>query len=807
MKSHYRAIVIGGGVVGASVLYHLAKCGWPDVALVERAELTAGSTWHAAAGFHALNADPNIAALQDYTIKLYKSLEEETGRSVGLHMTGGVNLAGTPERWEWLKSAWAIFQTMGIETARLVSPEEIRKISPITDVRGILGGLYDSNEGHLDPYGTTHAYVAAARALGADLILRNRVLELVPLRDGGWSVVTEHGTVLAEHVVNAAGLWAKQVGLMAGVDLPVAPMQHHYLVTEEIPEVAQLDRELALTVDLEGFTYLRQEGKGVLLGIYERDPRHWNVEGVPWDYGLELIPEEVDRIMPELAKGFDRFPCLSKVGIKRWVNGAFTFTPDGNPLVGPVAGLSNFWVACGVMAGFSQGGGVGLALAQWMIDGEPAQDVYGMDIARYGPFASNRRYLEDMTSQFYKRRFVMSYPNEQLPAGRPLMTSPIYDRMTTQGAQWGVSWGLEVPLFFTDKGQEFAEIPTLHRSNAFGFVAREARAARQDVVLFDSSAFARYEITGDGARDLLDHLLACKLPSKGRARLAPMLSPSGRLMGDLTVFNWDDQCFWLMGSYYLRQWHMRWFVGHLPNTGVTLHDISDEVVGIAIAGPKSRELISRLTPADMSQERFKFLSAAELDVGPVRAKVGRLSVIGELGYEINVRPTEQRALYEALLDAGGDLGLRQIGYYAVNSLRLEKSFGIWSREFTWAYTAGMSGLDRFIDFDKPDFIGREATLRERERGGATRRLVTLVVNGEDADATGFEPIWIGDRRVGFVTSGGFGHTVGQSIAMGYVDVAAIDASQTYDVTILGERRECRLATEPLTDPSGRRMRS
>ena len=749
MKSRYRAVVIGGGVVGASVLYHLAKCGWSDVALVERAELTAGSTWHAAAGFHALNADPNIAALQDYTIKLYKTLEAETGRSVGLHMTGGVNLAGTPERWEWLKSAWAIFQTMGIETARLVSPEEIKKMSPITEVSGILGGLYNSNEGHLDPYGTTHAYVAAARARGADLILRNRVLELVPLREGGWRVVTEKGTVLAEHVVNAAGLWAKQIGLMAGVDLPLTPMQHHYLVTEDIPEVATLDRELALTVDLEGFTYLRQEGKGVLLGVYERDPRHWNVEGAPWDYGAELIPEEVDRIMPELAKGFERFPCLNTVGVKKWVNGAFTFTPDGNPLVGPVAGLKNFWVACGVMAGFSQGGGVGLALAQWMIDGEPAQDVYGMDIARYGPFASNRRYLKEMTAQFYKRRFVMSYPNEQLPAGRPLKTPPIYDRMTAEGAQWGVSWGLEVPLYFADKGEGFAEIPTLHRSNAFAIVAKEAKAARQDVVMLESSAFARYEVTGAGAREFLDHLLACKLPSKGRARLAPMLSPSGRLMGDLTAFNWDDQCFWLMGSYYLRQWHMRWFADHLPKIGATVRDISDEVVGIAIAGPKSRELISRLTPADMSQGAFRFLSAAALDVGPIRAKVGRLSVIGELGYEINVRATEQRALYQALLEAGGDLGLRQIGYNAVNSLRLEKSFGIWSREFTWAYTSGMSGLDRFVAFEKPDFIGREAALRERERGGPRQRLVTLVVDAQDADAAGFEPVWIGDRRVGF----------------------------------------------------------
>ncbi len=421
------------------------------------------------------------------------------------------------------------------------------------------------------------------------------------------------------------------------------------------------------------------------------------------------------------------------------------------------------------MAGFSQGGGVGLALAQWMINGEPVQDVYGMDVARYGRFASNRDYLKQMTAQFYKRRFVMTYPNEQLLAARPLKTPPIYDLMTAEGAQWGVSWGLEVPLYFAPKGTSFAETPTLQRSNAFPLVASEAKAAK--------------------------------------ARLAPMLSPSGRLMGDLTVFNWDDARFWLMGSYYLRQWHMRWFDGRLPDTGVTVCDIADEVVGIAIAGPKSRELLSRVTPADVSNGAFRFMSAAELDAGLTRAMVGRLSVIGELGYEFNVPAAEQRALYRRLLEAGADLGLRQIGFNAVNSLRLEKSFGIWSREFTWAYTPGMSGLDRFVSFDKPAFVGRDAALRERDSGGPAQRLVTLEIDTDDSDASGFEPIWIGDRRVGFVTSGGYGHTVGKSIAMGYIDVAAIDPSRTYDISILGERRRGTLVTGALCDPSGSRLRA
>jgi dimethylglycine dehydrogenase len=806
MKSYYRAVVIGGGVVGASVLYHLTKLGWSEVALIERAELSAGSTWHAAAGFHALNADPNIAALQDYTIKLYRQLEAESGQNIGLHMTGGVNLAGTPERWEWLKSAWAIFQTMGIETARLVTPDEVKALSPITDVTGILGGLYDSNEGHLDPYGTTQAYVAAARKRGADLILRNRVIELRTRREGGWTLVTEQGSVDAEHVINAAGLWAKQVGLMAGVDLPVTPMQHHYLVTEPIAEVAALQKELALTVDLEGFTYLRQEGKGVLLGVYELDPRHWNMEGAPWDYGMELIPEEVDRIMPELAKGFERFPCLAKAGIKKWVNGAFTFTPDGNPLVGPVPGLRNYWVACGVMAGFSQGGGVGLSLAEWIVEGEPAQDVFGMDVARYGRFASNREYLKQTTGQFYKRRFVMTYPNEQLPAGRPLKSAPAYDLMTAEGAQWGASWGLELPLYFAPKGAPFVETPTLRRSNAFPIVAREAKAAREGVVMLDTSAFARYEVAGPGARNWLDRLLASKLPPEGRARLAPMLSFSGRLMGDLTVFNWGGERFWLMGSYYLRQWHMRWFIERSPGDGASIRDISDDVVGLAIAGPKSRELLSRITPSGVSNEALPFMSAVELDLGLIRAKVGRLSVVGELGYEFNVATSEHRTLYRTLLEAGAELGLTQIGYNAVNSLRLEKSFGIWSREFTWAYTPGMSGLDRFVAFEKAHFIGREAAQRERDRGTPKQRLVTLEVDTDDVDVSGFEPIWLGDRRVGFVTSGAYGHTVAKSIAMAYVDSATIDPSLNYEISVLGVRRPGRLVSEALHDPAGARLR-
>ncbi|MGH6908179.1 MAG: GcvT family protein, partial [Aestuariivirga sp.] len=667
------------------VLYHLTKLGWTDVALIERNALTSGSSWHAAGGFHALNADPNIAALQDYTIKLYKEIEAESGQNVGLHMTGGINVASAPERWEWLKAAYRVFQTMGIDTAQLITPSEIKKMCPIIDVTGILGGLYDVNEGHLDTYGGVYAYAAAARKRGAQIFEHNRVLELHPRADGSWDVVTEGGTVIAEHVVNCGGLWAKQIGLMAGIDLPVTPMEHHYLVTETIPDVAALTRELPLMVDLEGFTYLRQEGKGILLGIYERNYKHWNMEGAPWDYGIELIQEDIDRIAPELEKGFSRYPCLQDAGIKKWVNGAFTFTPDGNPLVGPVRGVRNYWAACGVMAGFLQGGGVGLSLAQWMVEEEPGADIYGMDIARYGEFASNREYLKQMTGQFYSRRFVMSYPNEQLPAGRPLKTAPAHDAMNADGCRWGVSWGMEVPIYFAPS-TDFVEAPTLRRSNAHDLVGVECRKTREGVGLLDVSAFSRYEISGPKARQWLDRLLACRIPEPGRVALAPMLSPTGKLKGDLTVLNWGHDRFWIMGSYYLREWHLRWFENYLES-GVTIRDVSDAWVGFSIAGPRSRELLERVARnADVSAAAFRFMSCRNMDIGQSRAKVARLSVAGELGYEINVPAVEHAPLRRTLKQAGEELGLHEYGFNALLSLRLEKSFGIWSREFTQAYT-------------------------------------------------------------------------------------------------------------------------
>ena len=804
MKAHYKVAVIGGGVVGTSVLYHLAKFGWSDTLLIERNLLTSGSSWHAAGDFHRSNANANVAALQAYTIDLLSEVEEESGVNIGRHATGGISYACNADRWDALQATFRIYQSMGVDDVRLIGVDEILERCPIVKPDGIIGGMFSEGTGHLDPSAMVHAYARAARKRGASVVEKNRVTELDQRPDGSWDVVTEQGTINAEHVVNAGGLWAKQVGRMVGLELPVSPLEHMYLVTETIPEIAEFKTELPTVVDLDGFSYLRQEQKGLLLGIYEMNHRHWNMDGAPWDYGFDLIQEDPGRIEHELMLSYERYPVLERAGIKRWVNGAFTFTPDGNPLVGPVRGVTNYWVACGVMAGFSQGGGLGKSLAEWMIHGEPEGDIFGMDIARYGRHASNRQYIKEMTGQFYSRRFVITYPNHQLPAGRPLKVSPSYDQMTEGGARWGVSWGLEVPLYFAPK--DYEENHTLRRSTAFDIVGKEVLHAREKAGLLDISGYSRYEVKGPKAQAWLDRVFACRLPRQGRCVLAPMLGHDGRLKGDLTIFNWGDSVYWIMGSYYLREWHMRWWE-QFDTDGVAVRDISDDWVGFSLCGPLSREVLQRVSEDDVSDGSLKFLQCRNVDIGPATAKVGRMSVTGELGFEINVPAAFHRTVRETLLRGGKDLGLREIGFAALNAMRLEKSFGIWNREFTQGYTPQETLFDRFIDFSKPDFVGKQAVVAEKENQSAKRRLVTLEVDAADADASGYEPIWKDGRLIGYVTSGGYGYTVGKSIALALIDKAFAVPGTELTTHIVGDERACRVIEDSPYDPQGKAMRA
>jgi len=805
MKDSVRVLVIGGGVVGCSVLYHLTRLGWTDVALCERKELTAGSSWHAAGLFHALNGDAAMSRLQAYTVALYRELERGSGQSIGIHYTGGLNVAATPERWDLLRADNARHKVLGLET-ELITPAEVHRRCPLMDVSDVFGALYDPMEGYVDPYGATIAYAKCARAQGAEIYRHTRVVALAPSGKGNWIVSTDRGTIEAEHVVNAGGLWAREVGRMVGIQLPLVPMEHHYLITEDIPALAALGRELPLVVDLDGEMYLRPEGRGLLLGVYERNATPWAADGTSWEFGdNELLAPQLDRLTDALAKGFKRFPALNESGIRKIVNGPFTFTPDGNPLVGPVPGVPNFWSACGVMAGFAQGGGVGLTLAQWMIRGEPEGDVYALDVARFGAYATPA-YVTEKASEFYARRFRIAYPNEYWPAARPSRVSTLHELLAQQNAVFGVSFGLEVPLYFAPPGQPAAEQPTLRRSNAFLEVAKECVAARSAVVALDITAFAKYEVCGAGASRALDRVLAGRLPLPGKIRLTPMLAPSGRLMGDLTTVCIAPDHYWIFGSGYLQAWHMRWFASTITDPKVSVRNISDQIGGVALYGPRSRALLATLTRADVSDASFRFMTHRAMDVGLAPAHVLRISVTGELGFEIYVGAPFLGALYRRISELGLKFGLRPMGNYALNSLRLEKGYGYWSREFSRDYTPCMSGLSRFVDYEKSDFIGRDAALRDRDTP-LERRLVTLQVDTADAEATFYEPIWQDKALVGFVTSGGFGHCCQHSLAMGYVTTPAAAPGSELAITILGERRACRILGEPAIDPRGSRMRS
>ena len=791
MKTNSRVVVIGGGVVGCSVLYHLTKLGWSDVMLLERSELTSGSTWHAAGGFHTLNGDTNMAALQGYTIRLYKELEEITGMSCGLHHVGGVTLADNQERFDMLLAERAKHRYMGLET-EIVGPEEIAKIAPVTNIEGILGGLYDPLDGHLDPSGTTYAYAKAARLGGATIEINTKVIETNQRIDGTWDVVTERGTIHAEHLVNAGGLWAREVAAMAGVYLPLHPMEHQYIVTDDIPEIFGRDSEHPHVMDPAGESYLRQEGRGLCIGFYEQRCRPWAVNGTPWDFGHELLPDDFDKITESTEFAYKRFPVLEKAGVKNVIHGPFTFAPDGNPLVGPVPGKRNYWSACGVMAGFSQGGGVGLMLAQWMIEGETERDTMAMDVARFG-YWINPGYTLPKVIENYQKRFSVSYPNEELPAARPLRTTPMYDIFDNMGAVWGAQYGLEVVNYFAEGDEPRFETPSFRRSNAFEATRREVMGVRENVGINETHNFGKYRVTGEGARDWLNHIMAGRIPENGRLSLTPMLSPKGRLIGDFTVSCLGEHEFQLTASYGSQAFHMRWFDKNIAD-GVRVENISDRCTGFQIAGPNATALLRKVTRDD--PETMRFLDVRPMVIGMVECLVQRVSYTGDLGYEIYCDPTDQRALWLQLWGAGQPMGLRPFGMRAMMSLRLDKFFGSWMREFSPDYTAAETGLDRFISWGKEvDFIGKAAAIRERQNG-SDRKLVVFEVDTDDADVVAYEPVWINGQVKGFCTSGGYSHYAQKSIAMALVPSECITDTLEAKIEILGKMYSAKRITAP-----------
>ncbi len=850
MKTETRVVVVGGGVVGCSVLYHLAKNGWTDSVLLERTELTAGSTWHSAGGMHTLNGDPNVAKLQQYTIELYKEIEQLSGQDCGIHLTGGLMLADTEERMDWLRMAHARGRYLGMDT-ELISVAEAKKLMPLLEEKYFVGAMYDAHEGHVDPSGVTHAYAQCARNKGAEIYRNSWAREIRRTADGSWAVDVfdtasgEHkDTIVCEHVVNAGGLWAREVGRMVGLELPVLAMEHMYLLTEDIPAIAEHNAthgEVLHCIDFGGEIYMRQEGGGLLLGTYERGGVPWSAEETPWDFGMRLLTPDLDRIAESLDVGFKHFPIFADAGIKQVINGPFTFSPDGNPLLGPIRGLPGYWTACAVMAGLSQGGGVGLSLANWMTDGDPGHDIWGMDVARFGDYATPA-YTNAKVRENYSRRFRIQFPNEQLPEGRPLRTSPIYDRLVAANAVWGASYGLETPLWFQKPGLEPVEEVTFGRSNAWSSVRAETQAVRNAVGVMETTGFSKFLVEGPEARTFLDSLSTNAIPKPGRVALAPLVNHNGGLIGDLTIAclgpsvgeaegPWrtatggaTQNCsqierFIVFGSGIAERFYQRWFEQHLPNDGsVRMTTLGWETCGLSIAGPQARTLLQRLTnDAWVDGDHFKFMDFRALDVGMTSMWCGRVSFTGDLGYEFWMPASGQRSVFEAVIRAGEDLGLKLFGLGALDSLRLEKSFGSWAREYRPIYSPFEAGLGRFVKFEDRDgprsFVGRDALMR-RSESGPEKMLLTWtvetgsgVVGDEAVDVIGDEPIWHNGSVVGWVTSGGYAHNSDVSVAMGYVPANLASASGGFEIEIVGTRRPATLVDGCLWDASGSRMRA
>ncbi|MEM9277861.1 MAG: FAD-dependent oxidoreductase [Pseudomonadota bacterium] len=802
LPSHAKVVVIGGGVVGCSILFHLAKFGWKDVVLLERDELTSGSSWHAAGQIHTISSDPNISRLQGYTIDLYKEIEETSGHSVGLHMTGGFYLASTQEWYDYLKRERSKARYMGLNQ-EFISPAEVAERHPLIDPKHYLAALWDDQDGDLDPSGATYAFAKSARHHGAQYFTHTPVVETNQRNDGTWDVVTPKGTIHAEHIVNCGGLWAREVGHMHDLQLPVQPMEHHYLLTETIPDVVNHPGRLPCGIDYEANIYFRQERDGMLLGTYEPKGTPWKVEGTPMDFGHELLNPDLERIADRLELGFERIPALGNAGIRTTINGPFTFGPDGNPMIGPVPGRRNLWVAVGVMAGFCQGGGVGLTMAEWMIDGEPSIDVWAMDVARFGEFATPD-WGTIKSTENYERRFVMTFPNETLPKGRKQKTTALYDRLVAKGAVMDQGFGLENAQWFALDPDDTHEEPTFRRNRSFDYVAAEVKAVREAVGAIEIANFAKHEFKGPGARKFLDHLLAGFVPKPGRLTLTPMLTDKGKLYGDLTVACLADDHFMLFGSGAMQEAHRRWFETRLPDD-VAYANVSDDWHGIALSGPKSRELLSRITRDDVSAESFKFRDLRQTTVGGVPVILNRISFSGELGYEIYCKPQYLLRLSEAVEEAGEDLGLRWYGARALMSLRLEKSWGVWTLDYRPDFTAGEAGMDVFINWKK-DFIGKEAAEKERSEG-VSKKLVTMVIDVDGIDVSNDEAVLKDGEAVGYVSSGGYAHHVKKSVALGYVPTELAVGGTKLEVEILAENYPAEVIGTPLYDANGANMRS
>lgn len=806
MKTHAQAVVIGGGLIGCSILYHLAKFGWKDVVLLERDELTSGSTWHAAANLHGLHDNNNISKLQYYTMQLYKDLEAETGQGCGVFQPGSLYLAQTEQREHQLRIQAAKARYFDAEFYEL-SIEEARAKNPLVNFDGVRCVMFEPDGGNVDPSGVTQAYATGARQMGADIHRFTPVIATTQRADETWDVETPSGTINTPWVINVAGLWGREVAAMVGITLPLQPTEHQYLVTETIPEIAAMDRRLPSVADRDGEYYMRQEGNGLLIGAYEKDMRFWAEEGTPSGFGHELFADDLDRIMDNIMRAMDRVPAAANVGIKRVINGPMIWSPDSAALYGPVPERKGYFCCNGIIPGFSQSGGLGLMTAQWIIEGEPEFDMFPWDVARFGAWA-DKGFTKARVEDQYANRFKIHFPFEERDAGRPARMRPVYETQKSMGAVFGLNYGWEHPLWFAGDGVEGRETYGFDRQDWFEPVGEECRALRSGVGVIDVSNFGKYEIKGNGARAWLDKIVANHVPREvGRSCLTPMLGVRGGIAGDFTITMLDDEHYWMVGSGIAERYHQRYFAAvERPDT-VSFESRTSDYCGFNVAGPKSRELLARLSQADFSTENWKFMRSKQIAVAGINAIAIRVSFTGDLGWELYVAEADQLKLYKALLEAGADLGVRPVGGRALGSLRIEKGYGSWSREYSPEYWPQEVGLDRLVKMDKPEFLGRDAVTKIQNKL-PREQLVILEVDAKNADASGGEPVFLPDgTAVGRVSSGAYGYTVKKSLALCFIKSEHVGAGQQFDIAILGKPHAAvQLAQAPF-DPKGEKLRA
>ena len=803
MKSHARVVVVGGGIMGVSLLYHLTKEGWSDVVLVEKGELTSGMTWHAAAFIPHFMGSLGMAKVHQYASHLYQQLEAETGQATGWHGCGTIRLATSQDEVDWYHHVQGMLRTIGTE-CHLVSPAEIAELHPLLDTEGVMLGIYTPGDGHTDPAGSTNAMAAGARMGGAEIYLRNRVVDIGRRSDGAWDVITENGTIVAEHVVNAAGSFSPQVGAMVGLKVPVVSVVHHYLVTENLDEVVALEKEPPTVRDPVTSCYYRQEQQGLIIGPYEMEGAEaWGLDGIDWASDRELLPPDLDRLLPCLEAAAKRIPAFANAGIKQVVCGPMTHAPDAGILIGPAAGLRNFWNCCGSSVGITQGPGAGKYLAQWMVQGQAEIDVRIMDSRRFGDWAMGAYYVERSLDE-YHHMFQVHLPGESREGGRPVRTTPVYDKLKARGGVFAEIFGWEQPKWFAAEGIE--ERYSFHRTNWFEPVAEECRAVRERVGVMDMSAFSKFDVSGPGSADFLDRIIANRVPQRdGGVVLAHALTERGGIECEFTVTRLGENRFYLLSAAAAQLRNLDWLVQHLgEDEDVLVKDVTDDYGVLVLAGPRSREVLSKLTDVDLGNEAFPWLSAREIEVSGIPTWALRVSYVGELGWELHHPMAHMEALYDALMDAGGEYGIADFGSYAANSLRMEKAYRAWGQELDTEISPIEAGLERFVKLDKP-FIGKDA-IAQRTRQNIDTRLVYLTVNAEDADAHGNEPVFANGRFVGLTTGGAYGHVVRQSIAFAYVEPDKAVSGTELEVEILGRRCAAKVLDEALYDPQNLRLR-